>query len=344
MAGARKKNWGTWAVGAVLLLIVVLAFVLRKDSGDKSTSFDEYEGSFAVENIDDVARIVLTHGRERTIELNKTSTGWIVNNKYKARMSSVMPLLEVIERIEIQYIPTKKAVEHINWDIAAHGIQTDVYDGSGNLLKSYFVGGSTFDEMGTHVRMNGSDNPFVTHVRTMDGSFRPRFTLTLDDWRDRHFLNISQENVQRVEVTYPKQNGQSFVLTQQNGDYEVNPMFPGLRNYPSQYRNGTAQNYLRELVNAACESFDNNYALADSIRSLQPFSTIAIHMEDSTQNVTLNLYPKGNPIYSEFSGPIHRLMIDMQPGDFLLAQYQVIKGFLRGYDYFFEGPEYELVF
>jgi hypothetical protein len=48
-------------------------------------------------------------------------------------------------------------------------------------------------------------------------------------------------------------------------------------------------------------------------------------------------------VYTQFSPPVHRLFIERVPGDFVLAQFEVIKGMLRGYD-FFTGIETELIF
>ena len=339
-----KGNWKTILGVLALAIIIVLAIFLRGDEGDSNKSYDDYAGSFAIENPDDIARVVITHGRERTIDLKRTGNGWIVNDQYRARQSSIDPLLEVLKWIEVKYIPPKAAEEHITWDIAAHGIQTDVYDREGNLLRAYYVGGSTFDNMGTHVRKIDSDQAFVAHIRTMDGSFRTRFTLTLDEWRDRHFLNIDQKDIRKVEVEYPKQKTQSFVLDASAGDYDVSPMFPELTNYNDTYRNGTAEKYLRALANAACESYDNTYSMIDSVRGLQPFSTVTVTMRDTSENFRMSIYPKGTPVYSEYTGPVHRLMIDLDTGDFLLVQYNVVKDFLRGYDYFHDGPEHELIF
>jgi hypothetical protein len=48
-------------------------------------------------------------------------------------------------------------------------------------------------------------------------------------------------------------------------------------------------------------------------------------------------------VYTQFSPPVHRLFIERVQGDFVLAQFEVIKGMLRGYD-FFAGIETELIF
>ena len=328
----------------LLLIVVTLAFVMAGKKDDNNTSFDDYEGNFAVKDIEQVARIVLQKGREYTIELTRTADGWMVNDTYKARMSSVTPLLDAIQNVDIKYIPPKAAEETILWDIAAHGVQVDIYDRSGANLKSYFVAGSNADESGTHVLMNGSEQPFVVSIPSMDGSIRARFILTLNEWRDRHFLNIDPANVQTVDVEYHRQQSQSFRLEKDGRGYSVEPLHPDLRTYPENYRKGTSEIFLRDLSNLACESFKNNYPYIDSIRGLQPFSTVRVTFKNDTSNLLLNIYPNGQPVHSEYTGPIHRLFFDVVPGDFLGAQYQVVKGVLRGYDYFFEGKEQDLVF
>ncbi len=314
----------------------------KEDSRDHT--YDDYEGSFAIDDVDQVARIVIQNGRRYTVDLNKTANGWIVNGKYKARMSNVELLLNGLHNVDVKYIPPKAAEEHILWDITAHGIQVDVYHKNGDLLKSYFVGGSNSDESGTHVLMNGSSQPFVVHIPAMDGSIRARFELTVDQWRDRHFLNFDPNDVQSIDVEYHRQPSQSFRLEKSGRIYSVSPLHPELRKYPDNYRKGTSEMFIRDLSNLACESFKNNYPFLDSIRRLQPFSSVRVTFKNDTSQLWINTYPNGIPVYSEFTGPLHRMFMDVTPGDFMGGQYQVIKGILRGYDYFFEGDDQELIF
>ncbi|MDX1407045.1 MAG: DUF4340 domain-containing protein, partial [Saprospiraceae bacterium] len=281
---------------------------------------------------------------KRKFDLRRTANGWTVNDRYQARMSSVEPLLEVIQRVKIKYIPPQAAMDYILWDIGANAIKVEIFDRQNNPIKVYYVAGSTNDERGTHMIMEDSRQPFVMYLPTMDGSFRPRFTLTLDDWRDRHFISIRPEEITRVVVEYPRQKSQSFILESERGDYRVSPLYPDLRTYPKDARKGAADMYLRALTGLACESYESQFVVIDSVRNLQPFSRIAIACQDSTKNALINLYPKGPLVESEFSPAAHRFFVDMIPGDFMLAQHGVIKGILRGYDFFYQGREQELIF
>ena len=98
------------------------------------------------------------------------------------------------------------------------------------------------------------------------------------------------------------------------------------------------------MTNLACESYKNNYPFLDSVRNLVPISTIAVKLKDKPDPVSIKIYPQGEVVSSEFTGPIHWLFMDVQPGDFVGAQYQVVKGMLKGYDFFLDGPQQDLVF
>jgi hypothetical protein len=211
------------------------------------------------------------------------------------------------------------------------------------LIKAFRVGGVTPDERGTYMIMDGSRQPFVVHIPSWDGALRSRYTLQLADWRDRGFMNLKAEDITSVRVEYPQQKSQSFILNRNGDKFTLTPVHPELRDYPKTYRDGTAESFLTALAEAACEGFENQYPGKDSIRSLVPFSQIRIQLRDNMSPVEVKIWPKGVPVYTPNSPPVHRLFVERIPGDFVLAQFDVIKGMLRGYD-FFAGVESSLVF
>ena len=129
----------------VLVAIVGLGIFMSSRQSADDRSFDDYEGNFAVADLESIGRIVLSNGRKYTVELKRTKEGWVVNDGPLARMGSLEPLLEAIQLVEIKYMPPAKAEEHIKWDISANGIQVDIYGKRDDLMKSYFVGGANFD-------------------------------------------------------------------------------------------------------------------------------------------------------------------------------------------------------
>ena len=332
----------TLFLSLLLLLLVGVIVFLSKRQEAKTRAHEHYEGNFAVEHAEVISKVVLKHRAGPTYTLKRERGSWMINDKYPARMSSVDPLLRALEGVRIRYIPGDAAVKNVLENIEGTYIHVDVFDRAGQKLKSYRVGGVTPDERGTYVVMDGSSQPFVVHIPAWDGALRTRFALSLEDWRDRKFMTIDPAAISAVAVEYPRQKSQSFRLKRAGSAYQLSPLYPDLRKYPTTYRNGTAEVFLKALSEAACEGFENHYALKDSIRSLTPFCQMEISLEDNS-TVELKIWPKGVPVYTEFSPPVHRLFVERIPGDFVLAQYEVIKGILRGYDYF-TGTETELIF
>ncbi|MCB9291126.1 MAG: hypothetical protein H6560_27725 [Lewinellaceae bacterium] len=49
--------------------------------------------------------------------------------------------------------------------LATEGMKVELYDKDGGLLKAYYVGGSTSDERGTYMIMEGAEQPYVPTFR-----------------------------------------------------------------------------------------------------------------------------------------------------------------------------------
>ena len=90
---------------AILAVIIGTAVFLTTRQSDSNRSFEDYEGNFAVKNVEDVGRIVLQNGRKYKVELKSTADGWWVDGKYRARMGSVEPLLDCHKACRYQVYP-----------------------------------------------------------------------------------------------------------------------------------------------------------------------------------------------------------------------------------------------
>ena len=322
-----------YLLGLLVLLVATAFYFIRKErAGTKS--FDAYAGDFAIEDVSRVDRIFIARRDGATIDLRKGRKFWTVNEKYRARSANIKLLLETLAQVEIKYIPPRAAVDNITREIAVHGIKVEVYDVREQLLKSYYVGGSTSDERGTHMIMQGSNQPFVTHIPSMDGGLRARFNIDETDWRDRRFLSLDPAEIHSVAINYPRDKEASFFLKKESGKYSVKPLESGIPRVKGAYREGSAENYVRRISNVACESFENGYPKKDSIRQLLPFCSVQITLQE--EEINLKMYPAGPVNTSEFENPYFRMFVDIEDGDFMLGQYAVLQNLLREYNYFYK--------
>jgi hypothetical protein len=133
-------------------------------------------------------------------------------------------------------------------------------------------------------------------------------------------------------VDYPQQRQHAFVITKKTGGYAVSPLYkttPVLQGSNTQL----VLSYFTSLNELACEDYLIDAPERDSILRLQPFLEMRMIYKD--KNAKLRFYPVGKPTSSPYSDPFNRYFIDYAGRDFMIGQYNVIKGAFRSYDYFF---------
>ena len=295
---------------------------------------------FKVEDTDRIGRIYLVHRDGETVDLKRKGRRWVYNDGYQARPNAMDNLLHAIGTIQMKYKPAEAAVDNMVRDLAAHGIKVEIYDRQGERMKTYYVGGGTADERGTHVIMDGAEQPYVAHLPGWEGNLRFRYNLRGDDWRDKSVFAEEHEKVTRISVEYPRQKDKSFVLEKEGSQITIKPYYPTTPEANVPQAPGRAEAYLYEYESMVAEAFENDNPRQDSIRKTLPFSIIRVARTDgSTREV--RLWPV-RPLVTmwESAGetpqqPVERYFAGTDKGDFFLVQHRVFRRILAPYSSFF---------
>jgi len=315
------------------VIIAALAFYFYKTKKDTTTNIDRTESNFKIDDVNTIGRIILTNKSGDRSDLKRVGDHWTINDKHKARQTSVDHLLTGINRQHLDHIPNKAATENILTSIAVNGIHVEIFDRAGKELLNYYVGGVTQDERGTFFLKEGRDQPYCLIEPGFEGGLRARYALQATDWRDVHFWMEDNDAIDTIKVSYPHQRQHSFVIYRKGNEYGVEPMYS-----TTPRKNGAVSNkirsYLTTLSQLACEDIINNAGEKDSILQMTPFMDMDIIYKDKTSS--LRFFPAGKPSTSEFSPAISRYFIDYKDHDFMIGQHEVMKGAFRSYDYFFE--------
>ena len=321
-----------WILLCVVAFLLVGVFFLLKNKKDPNASGTRAESNFKIENTMSIGRILLTQKNGSRADLKRVDDHWTINDTHKARQSTVDFLLKGIATQHLDHIPGKSANENIFTTMAVSGIHVDIYDLKGNSLLSYTVGGVTQDEYVTYFLKDGSKQPYALMQPGFDGNLRQRYSIPAADWRDVRFWMEDNEKIDSIIVDYPQQRQHAFKLYKKGVGYEVDPLYnttPIQKGNPS----NIAKSYLVTLSGLACEDFLTDLAVRDSILQTEPFMDMKITYPDKTSRI--RFYPVGAPSRSPFSAPVNRFYIDYENRDFMIGQYEVIKGAFRSYDYFF---------
>ena len=325
----------------LLGILVVLAggiwFASQQNQQQKLEALG-YDRSFAVENIAVVSRIFLADRQGNQTILTKKGSQWQYRDQFVVNESAITNLLHAIENVTVKQKPANAAVPNMIEDLATNGIKVEIYDQQSRLLKAYYVGGSTIDERGTYMIMDGADQPYVCYLPDREGNLRFRYNLKGTDWRDKTLFSAALEDIQSVAVEYPKQKNKSFKVEFRNNQHHVLPLYHWMTIADAPVNQAAIERFLIGFNRLAAEAFENKNPRRDSVEQLIPFCRIQLVLKDSTiQEASLYPIPQkyGRPGTKQV---IERYFASSISGDFYLVQHRVFKEILWAYDYFFDSP------
>lgn len=332
------------------LLILLLLFLflggatfwyLNSDSEMESKmTVLQSERDFAVP-AEEVHKIFIADREGEKTTLERRNGYWQYNGKWRANRFVMESLLDAIGRIQMKYKPPVASLDLMIKDLATQGIKVELYDKRNNLLKAYYVGGGTADERGTHIMLEGANQPYVGHLSGWEGNLRFRFNKKGLEWRDKTVFSYEVEDIKAVSVEYPLQKNKSFKLEKKGKEYNIEPFYDITPKTNHAYKIGSAEVYLEGFENLGAEAFENENEIRDSISQLEPFSIVTLtDVKGNTKEMRLHpIYPKdavdletGKVIPA---GGVERYFANLSNGDFMLIQHRVFGKVLWGYEFFY---------
>ncbi|MEZ4985465.1 MAG: hypothetical protein R2795_10575 [Saprospiraceae bacterium] len=329
-----------WMLLAVLLLGGG-AWWMTQMQEDKATSLAGADRAFAVPR-EQVFKVFLADRNGNKTTLTREKDGWRYNGKHKARPDAIENLLSAIDQVQMRFKPSDAAVPNMVKTLASHGIKVEIYGKNDDLLKAYYIGGGTSDERGTHIIIEGAEQPYVAELPNWEGNIRFRYSLIGDDWRDRTLFGCPYEKVALVSVEYPKQQDKSFVVDfRSNSAGEVVPFYPLSPRKQAPLKPGSLDAFRGNFESVIAAGFNNENREKTAILQQVPFAVITLEDTDQ-QRVSVTLFP----IYPKpFTDPKTGVTIQpeevtsyyayTQDDDFMIVQDQVIGKVLWAYDFFF---------
>ncbi|MTB50497.1 hypothetical protein [Lewinella sp. W8] len=279
----------------LLLAVVVLGALAWYVSSQGQTPTRLADGAeerqFAYAEIDDVHKIFVADRKGHTVTLTRGGeTGWLADGK-PANENVMKNLLSTVRLIDIQSLPTRKAIPNMVKNLATQGILVQLFDRNGNKLRGYYIGGSTNDETGTYAIKEDSENPYIVHQPGFTGNIRARFNLWDDEWRSKVYFQVDPDKVERLSIDYPKQQSKSFLLEKDGGSYRLSPLYETgqpVREIPRGVAEGILSRYEKYYVNR----YENQDAPSiERARELLPFAVITLQ-EEGQEAKEMRLFPR----------------------------------------------------
>jgi hypothetical protein len=251
----------------LLLLIIVGAGVYFLVFKKKENVFGKTEASFTIKDTSDIGRVFLARSNGESITLTRTDSGWTVNEKYKAHVSTLAGLMRTLKTQEAQAPVAENQHNSVITSLAGSSVKVEIYNRDGDKMRVFYVGGQSYNYGGTYMLLEGAKKPFQVKIPGFQGILAPYYNTDLADWRDRGVFRLAPDEIKTIRMEYPEEPLNSFTI--QNGDnlnVEVDPAIKGSKSLNAK----KAKAYLSFYENVNCEGYLMGVHGIDSILSTVP--------------------------------------------------------------------------
>ncbi len=201
----------------ITLLLALLSILLYRNNKTGSISHELHD--FAIDDTAAVTKIFLAGKKDTSdhVTLEKESPDtWKVNGKFKARNDLINALLHTMFSLQVKSPVARSAKDNVIRNLAATGIKTEIYKGT-DLVKVYYVGGPTHDQLGTFMKMEESPEPFIMFLPGLNGYLTPRYSASEEAWKEHIIFHYEPREMEFISVDYPATPEHSFRVEAMQG-------------------------------------------------------------------------------------------------------------------------------
>lgn len=329
-------------IGILIALIGISIYVFKNKN--KTSTINEDASNFKIQDTASIDKIFLADKDGKSVTLERTEKGWILNGEFNVRSDVITTLLYTMKTVEIKSPVSKSSKETVIKLMAAKSTKVEIYR-HGEKIKQYYVGHTTQDHLGTFMiltNLETGDNfvdPFITHIPGFEGFLSTRYSANYLDWKGTMVINYRPPQIKQIKLDLHEIPDSSFVI-----DLFSMQRF-GLKSEKGtalQFEEDKVKQYIAYFQNLSCEiSLEKKDPLVDSLSNFaKPFATLTITDRNEGLNICQFYHKQSIPSKNEQYGINYkydpdRLFIRYNSGgDFALAQYYVFGKILQTYGYF----------
>jgi hypothetical protein len=294
---------------SILSIVLIYCFIYY----NKKIKLDN-EKNFSISEIEKIDKIFLSDRKGNNITLQKDSNRWTVNNKYNVRDDAISTLLSTIQKISIQRPVPKNGYNNVIKQLATTGVKVEIY--YNKKMKTYTVGGSTSNHLGTYMLMDNSENPYIVHIAGFNGFLSPRYgiqgyELDINNWRDNTVFKIETEIINEISLIDLEENNNSFTLN-------TKPLsLLDINNNDIKYDLDKVINYLNNFSQLNSENFKGNNI---DITNEKLIYRLKINYDNKVDILEAYTFSKNNNNSNNSKPNVERMYAKLNNGEFLLIQ------------------------
>jgi hypothetical protein len=275
-----------------------------------SSTLDEKEKAFAIEDTSAIGKIFIADMQGKKVLIERGPDSWTVNKKYEVRNDYMRTLLSTIKRVNVVYPVPEAAEKTVITNMASNNKKVEIYDKKGELMRSYLVGGATLDSKGTYMLMEGSKTPFVTAIPGFQGVLDTRYVTDQEVIRSTSIFRNRMSDISTVSVEYFDTPDSTFTITFFGPDSFELKNNKGVTLTGKSLNKDRVRNYLQlyEFIN--CEGYENDLPKKDTILQSAPFCNITLIDRSQHPNTVVCYYMPRNSTSEQFDRHGNELKYD----------------------------------
>ena len=297
----------------IIIFILTIVFIYCLIDYNQKIKLDN-EKKFSISEIEKIDKIFLSDRKGNNITLQKDNNIWTVNNKYNVRNDAISTLLSTIQKISIQRPVPETGYNNVIKQLATTGVKVEIY--YNNKIKTYTVGGSTSNHLGTYMLMANANNPYIVHIAGFNGFLSPRYgiqgyELDINNWRDNTVFKIDTELISEISLIDLQENNKSFTI-------KTKPLLLiDVNNNDIKYDLDKVIKYLNNFSQLNSENFKGNDIDISNEKLIYRLKIIHNNKVDVLEAYT---FSKINNNSNNSKPNVERMYARLNNGEFLLIQ------------------------
>ncbi len=233
-----KKNRIVVLLVSALVAVIVISLV-----SDRYSTLKEKETDFAVRDTASVTKVFIADKKENSVLLERSKSGWTLNDQFVANTKVVDFLLSTMKRLKVKSPVPLSLRNGVIKRLSSNGIKVEVYQEvyrvnlfnrykffkHEKLTKVFYVGDATQDNMGTYMLIEDADNPYIIFIPDFRGFLFSRFSPKPDDWKSHMVFNAKLAEIKSVSLRFNDEPESSFKVdvVDARGNYRVTDLYTG---------------------------------------------------------------------------------------------------------------------
>lgn len=204
----------------VVLLVLTGIFILSKvfRSPKRESNFGDALAGIDTAKVTDIRVYPLVENGSE-IKLTKTDRGWQASNGTReaaAETSSVNSLLASLANVRVSRLAATGKNKWNDFSVNDSSATHVVVFNRQEKLAEWWIGRSSYQQGGgaTYVRSAENEN-----VYAVEGNLSYAFNRPFSDWRDKTFITIKKDSVDKISFQYPGDS--SFVLEKKDNVWMI---------------------------------------------------------------------------------------------------------------------------